>query len=182
MKQDQIGLIAKDDVGRPAGGQMVLYCKTDKALYVMDEDGVEHRLTPVTTEGIPCFSVALNPAAQTVATVTGAVLNFTELKYDTTGDFDVVTKEFQPTVAGYYQFNVRVNKSAGNTCTITLINDGNTEGIISSNNNLSEINGSVLVRMNGTTDKVWVEIFNSGATSITIQPQTTLDGFFVRGL
>ena len=119
----------------------------------------------------PAFSAYIN-VNQSIATATFTKVQFNTEEFDTNSNYDNATNyRFTPTVAGYYQVNSVVNKTASSVEIQTIIYK-NGSAFKSGNDNSSSYGASVsaLVYMNGTTD--YVEIYTyfstSGLTTATV--------------
>ena len=135
-----------------------------------------------TQVGAPAFSAYLS-SNQSITTTTATKMQCNTEEFDTNSNYNTSTYSFTPTVAGYYQVNVR--------CAITI---NNASGLISSiYKNGSEIkrgndyratisagtgaSASALVYMNGTTDYLEFYALVIG-TSPTIEGGVAIATYF----
>jgi len=105
---------------------------------------------------VPTFSAYMS-SAFTAATNTVAYLPFDSTDFNVTGDFDVSTYTFTPSVAGYYLFNASVACTGTGTtrCTVILLKNGagvSSQIAVASFNNTSRTDLSYIVEANGTSD------------------------------
>jgi hypothetical protein len=130
--------------------------------------------TVMVSSNMPAFSVILT-ASQNVSNNTATKIAFNGKIFDTANAFDATTNyRFQPTVAGYYQFNAVLN-SNGTTVTIGSIivyKNGSSYTRIGYQANTAPASGSCLVYLNGTTD--YIELY--GLVAATSGAQFYSDG------
>lgn len=150
--------------------------------------------TPTTSVG-PSFSARLS-APQILATgggFPGEPVEFDTLDWDTDSCFDTSNWDFTPNVAGYYMICVWIYGQATNmTYNTLLMKNGEVyyvdEGILDRTNTLI----SCLVEMNGTTDRLSVDVDNTSLGNLTLDNEFTFgslptypnrfQGHFIRGL
>lgn len=142
--------------------------------------------------GGPAFSAYRNTSAQTVSSGVATRVALNAEDFDTDNAFDSTTNSrFQPTVAGYYQFNGRVTGSASGGGTITtcqLQKNGamalfGSAYIPPSGSSSMTVVVSGLVYLNGTTDylELYVTMTGSGTCSVSNGAGSTfLQGVLVR--
>lgn len=121
------------------------------------------------------------------STSTWTKVTFGAETYDTNSCYDTSTSKFTPNVAGYYRFQSTINQGTGSTtrCIIALYKNGS---IVSRLIDLSvtfgsnsNIGGSDIFYMNGTTDYAEIYIFQTGATGAYFSEiETYFSGELVR--
>ena len=124
--------------------------------------------TMMVSGNMPAFSVYLS-TSQSMTSATNTKVQFNTKLYDTANCFDNTTNyRFTPNVAGYYQFNLKVQ--TGGTpgdffCAVQK--NGGTEVYrgIRGNTGLSCVTVSTIVYLNGSTDYVEGYVYQT-ATSI----------------
>ena len=119
----------------------------------------------------PAFSAYIN-TNQTISAVTWTKVQFNTEEFDTNSNYDNATNyRFTPTVAGYYQVNLCVQKTASNTDMQTVIykNGSAFKNGVTPASTASAI-VSALIQLNGTTDYVegYVYIGSGGFTTNTV--------------
>lgn len=103
---------------------------------------------------------AAGATLQSIAANTEVKLNATLEVWDTAGCYDSTNSRFQPSVAGYYQFNCIFEVQGANNAVGALVSirkNNSSVGISSCNggpNNYPRATISALVYLNGTTDYI----------------------------
>lgn len=144
-------------------------------------NGVDKVIIPATgavkTPGnVVAFSARPSTTA-TISTATWTFLIFNSEEFDTTNSFDVVTGKFQPTVAGYYQFNVAVQGTGATN--ITTVGAGFYKNKTTGQADYYSLweapagapdpaaSCSALIYLNGSTDYVLPTTYMTGTGTLT---------------
>lgn len=147
--------------------------------------------TPVINQkGVPAF-FATSSSSQIVTNNTETTVSLQTEIFDTTNAFSTSTYRFQPTVAGYYQFNWLVY-GGGTVNTQAVISriyrdDGffvyGSWIYIASGYNDAGSSGSALIYLNGTSNYVslLVRVIGSGTVAINAFTPATFSGALVSG-
>ena len=150
---------------------------TDRTLTLPDNTG-----TIITTASTfagtgPAFSAYLG-ANQSVTTSTFTKVQCNTEEFDTNSNYDNATNyRFTPTVAGYYQVNVRINSLVASTLLICSLYKNGAEfkrgnDLRVSLNSSSAITSSFLLYLNGSTDYIELYAYITG-TSPSIESGAT---------
>ena len=132
----------------------------------------------------PAFSAYPN-ANQTLTQNTYTKVLFQTEAFDTNNNF--ASSTFTPTVAGYYQFNAKVDISAGSAITrasISLYKNGSNYVFLQDLPvNAYGLSGSCLIYCNGSTDYIDVYVYATGASPALTGTylQTWFNGCLMRG-
>ena len=140
--------------------------------------------TVMVSGNMPAFS-AYQSSAQTLSSVTNTKIQLQSKEFDTANAFDNTTNyRFQPTVAGYYQFNAALRVNSSNTTVRPIIyknGSGYKTGSDSGSGNVSSSEVSCIVYLNGSTD--YVEFWGLIGTGQALSPasqDTYFQGVLVR--
>ena len=131
----------------------------------------------------PAFDVYLS-ADQTVSNGSDTKIRFNTKVFDTTAAFDVVTNyRFQPTIPGYYQFNIRFRASATTAMAnfnVMLYKNGAMYARASEyvGGDGPTIAGSLLVYLNGSTDYVEFLGYVVGTGALAFATAGNSTGFY----
>jgi C1q domain len=130
----------------------------------------------------PAFSAYIS--SQTVSSQTWTKIACTQKEFDTNNNFDNTTNyRFQPTIAGYYQFNAKFHVASSATqMTLAFYKNGSFfKSGTDTASNMSGISSSALIYLNGSTD--YVELYGYAFTGQALNPSSTytyFQGFLVR--
>lgn len=147
--------------------------------------------TPVINQkGVPAF-FATSSGTQSLTNNTETTVSFQTKIFDTTNAFNTSTFRFQPTVAGYYQFNWMVYGGGSVNTQAVVSRIVRDDGFFvygswlynASGYNDAGATGSTLMYMNGTTNSVSiaVRVVVSGAASINSFTPATFSGVLISG-
>lgn len=135
-------------------------------------------------QGGPAFS-AYQSSAQSVTAATYTKVNLQTEEFDTDNCFDNATNyRFQPTVAGYYQFDASVSSATTNQVMPVLYKNGvaskygATTPTASSIGNIGSVSG--LIYLNGSSDYVELYVYLASTSNLTAGLYTGLQGFLAR--
>lgn len=122
-------------------------------------------------------------AASSVTALSGTdtKINFDSKDYDTAGAFDPALDRFQPSVAGYYQFNASMVVSLSNSLIILSFRKNGAVNSVGTAVVERRTSVSDVIYLNGTTDYVEVFGFSStGQNTLTGKSGTYFSGFLAR--
>jgi hypothetical protein len=131
----------------------------------------------------PAFRAG-QPSAQTISNNTWTKVSFSTEVFDTNSNYDNVTNyRFTPTVAGYYQINLRVNFDGGSATSISAISiwkNGSEHSVNFGTSTSGQYNGSQVsdvVYMNGSTDYLEGYVLQNSGTSKPLVASTNTNTF-----
>ena len=140
--------------------------------------------TGITTQvGAPAFSVYQTSAQTGISAGTTTKVTFDTEEFDTNSNF--ASSRFTPTVAGYYQLSGGVQTGGSPTVIfVELWKNGSVYKRFgnSSSSSVSQISGSSLIYLNGSTDYAELYLYFAAGTSTdnTNQARTYFNGAMVR--
>ena len=166
---------------------------TDRSLTLPDgageillSDGDGSNLTGVVPDDIPIFS-AYAPTNGTISQNTYTVVLFGTEQYDTDSAYNTSNGRFQPSIAGYYWIGVSLehNATTRQICRIIKHSSLNEDYFIwdtQLTNSGTDLSGSTLTYLNGSTDYVDVQVYGSGGdyTISTDLGRSMFQGYLVR--
>jgi hypothetical protein len=124
----------------------------------------------------PCFSARV-VGGQTFTSGTASKWNCTQENFDTDSAYDAANSRFQPTVAGYYQFNVTVSISGTTVTSLGAyvrkngVTPAEIQGYIAGlGSTTSAVSASGILYMNGTTDYAEPFAIVAGTGGLIAQP------------
>jgi len=143
-------------------------------------------LTGVVPDDIPIFS-AYAPTNGTITQNTWTILIFGTEQYDTVSAYTTSNGRFQPLIEGYYWIGVSLehNGTTRQICKIVKHSSLNEDYFIwdtQLTNSGTDLSGSTLTYLNGSTDYVDVQVYGSGGdyTISTDLGRSMFQGYLVR--
>jgi len=136
---------------------------------------------------VPVFEVFKGDADQTVSSATQTKVIFSNVDYDLTSDWDATNNRFQPSVAGYYQFNTQIYVGGTITRKILFLRKNGTQNKIlqdfATSRVISRESLGTIFYLNGSTDYVEVYIYLTGSLDVlysTDGSSTYLNGYLIQ--
>jgi len=131
----------------------------------------------------PAFSVYQTSSQTGISAGTVTKITFDTEEFDTNNNF--ASSRFTPTVAGYYQLSGGVQTGGASTVMfLELFKNGSVYKRFgnSSSSNVSQLSGSSLIYLNGSTDyaELYFYIATGTSTDNTNQARTYFNGVMVR--
>jgi hypothetical protein len=132
--------------------------------------------TGITTQvGAPAFS-ANTSSTLSISHATNTKIPFNTEEWDTNSNYDPVTNyRFTPTVAGYYQVNIKIqidNTGSGGETYTALYKNGSIYKRVGMIPNIAGTGrspvGSVVVYLNGSTDYIEAYVFQNTGGSVAL--------------
>ena len=140
--------------------------------------------TGVTTQvGAPSFG-ASSSSTLSIPHATDTKIPFSTENWDTNSNYDTTLFRFTPTVAGYYQVNIRIQLdstgSGGETYT-ALYKNGSLHKRVGFAPNISGTQrapvGSILVYLNGSTDFIEAYVFQNTGGAVALNGTSDFNYF-----
>jgi hypothetical protein len=132
----------------------------------------------------PAFRAG-QPSAQTLTNNTWTKISFSTETFDTNNNYDNVTNyRFTPTIAGYYQVNLRINLDGGGSSGTAFAVNIYKNGVETSTNFGASLSGgfngsqvSDVFYMNGSTDYLEPYALQNSGTSKNLVPSIATNTF-----